>query len=294
MGRVADAPAEASIRTIFARVRERRDPSEHAFFAELFAAVKAEYPFFTSRDVRNIQRAVDGRIMDFDFPPEWLANPEVFFRQAYERRSPCSRELMRANMGGLSFGDVRLQEAIRYLDTTWCLSPTPVAAGGSKEAAEQLSIRPRRARGSRRRDAERRTGGRRGAGPRRDGAADPRRSLRRGARRHRHARAGGPLQRLPPSSSASCRRGPGELSRIDGLGWSPEIARDKGDIRYLCAGIANPMGVIVSPSQRGKPIYSPFNSYDRRMLDAYFDRYHQTIARTSPRPRTSASTSIRS
>jgi hypothetical protein len=66
--------------------------------------------------------------------------------------------------------------------------------------------------------------------------------------------------------------------RIDGLGWSPEIARDKGDIRYLCAGIANPMGVIVSPSQRGKPIYSPFNSYDRRMLDAYFDRYHQTIA----------------
>jgi len=38
------------------------------------------------------------------------------------------------------------------------------------------------------------------------------------------------------------------------------------------------MGVIVSPSQRGKPIYSPFNSYDRRMLDAYFDRYHQTIA----------------
>ena len=41
--------------------------------------------------------------------------------------------------------------------------------------------------------------------------------------------------------------------RIDGMGWSPEIARDKGDIHYLCAGIANPMAVIVSPSQRGKP-----------------------------------------
>jgi hypothetical protein len=66
--------------------------------------------------------------------------------------------------------------------------------------------------------------------------------------------------------------------RIDGMGWSPEIARDRGDSRYLCAGIANPMAVIVSPSQRGKPIYSPFNSYDRRMLDAYFDRYHQSIS----------------
>jgi hypothetical protein len=66
--------------------------------------------------------------------------------------------------------------------------------------------------------------------------------------------------------------------RIDGLGWSPEIAHEKGDNRYLCAGVANPMGVIVSPSQRGKPIYSPYNSYDRRMLDAYFDRHYQSIA----------------
>jgi len=66
--------------------------------------------------------------------------------------------------------------------------------------------------------------------------------------------------------------------RIDGLGWSPEIAREKANTRYLCAGIANPMGVIISPSQRGKPIYSPFNSYDRRMLDAYFDRHHHSIA----------------
>jgi hypothetical protein len=69
-----------------------------------------------------------------------------------------------------------------------------------------------------------------------------------------------------------------ERFRIDGLGWSPEIAREKGDNHYLCAGIANPMGVILSPSQRGKPIYSPFNSYDRRMLDAWFERHHQSVA----------------
>ena len=139
VGQASDAPAEASIHTIFARVRERRDPSEHAFFAELFAAVKADYPFFTSRDVRNIQRAVDGRIMDFDFPPEWLANPEVFFRQAYDRKVAMLRELMRANMGGLSFGDVRLQEAIRYLDNMVRIADTG-RRRRIEEAAEQLSI----------------------------------------------------------------------------------------------------------------------------------------------------------
>jgi hypothetical protein len=69
-----------------------------------------------------------------------------------------------------------------------------------------------------------------------------------------------------------------ERFRIDGLGWSPEIAREKANNHYLCAGIANPMGVILSPSQRGKPVYSPFNSYDRRMLDAWFARHHQSVA----------------
>jgi hypothetical protein len=135
----ADRPTDAAIRTIFERVLERHEPSGHAFFAQLFAAVKAEFPYFTSRDLRNIQRAVDGRIMDFDFPPEWLANPETFFRAAYDRKVAMIRELMRGNMGGLSFGDIRLQEAIRYLDNM-----VRIADAGRRrriaEAAEQLAI----------------------------------------------------------------------------------------------------------------------------------------------------------
>ena len=137
--RHADRPADAAIHAIFERVRARYEPTEQVFFAELFAAVKAEFPYFTSRDLRNIQRAVDGRIMDFDFPPEWLENPETFFRTAYDRKVAMIRELMRANMGGLSFGDIRLQEAIRYLDNM-----VRIADAGRRrridEAAEQLAI----------------------------------------------------------------------------------------------------------------------------------------------------------
>jgi len=65
---------------------------------------------------------------------------------------------------------------------------------------------------------------------------------------------------------------------IDGVGWSPEIAEEKNNNQYLCAGIANPMGVIVTPDQRNKPIYLPFSSYERGMLRAYFDRHHNSIA----------------
>jgi hypothetical protein len=65
---------------------------------------------------------------------------------------------------------------------------------------------------------------------------------------------------------------------VDGIGWSPEIAHEKGDASYLSAGIANPMGVIVTPNQRKKPVYYPFNSYDRRLMEIYFDRFHQAIA----------------
>jgi hypothetical protein len=66
--------------------------------------------------------------------------------------------------------------------------------------------------------------------------------------------------------------------QIDGIGWSPEIALERSNTLYLSAGPANPMGVIVTPDQRGKPVWHPFTSYDRRMMDAYFGKHHEAIA----------------
>ena len=64
---------------------------------------------------------------------------------------------------------------------------------------------------------------------------------------------------------------------VDGIGWSWQIAREKGNMSYLCAGPTNPMGVILTPSQRSKPIWMPFSSYERQLLGAYFELHHNAI-----------------
>ena len=111
-----EAPAEERVRRIFDEVRKEHKPSEHAFFATLFERVKHEFPLFTSRDVRNIQQAVSSRIMDFDLDPGWKDRPEQFFRKDYDTKREMIVELMKANMKGMKFHEVRLQETIRYLD----------------------------------------------------------------------------------------------------------------------------------------------------------------------------------
>lgn len=57
---------------------------------------------------------------------------------------------------------------------------------------------------------------------------------------------------------------------IDGIGWSPEIAEEKKEIHYLNNGEANPSGIIISPLQQGKPIYNPFHTFDKYMMQEVF------------------------
>ncbi len=109
-------PKEARIKAIFERTRSQYDVNEHRFFGALFAAVQAVYPMFSSRDVRNIQTAVIGRVLDFDFPADWMADPLVFFKQPYDQKKGMLVEVMKGNMRSLSFAEIRLQESLRYLD----------------------------------------------------------------------------------------------------------------------------------------------------------------------------------
>ena len=87
----------------------------HGFFAYLFRGVKSFYPSFSSRDVRNIQKAVDSRVLDFDLPEKWFEDLEVFFRQSYAHKFELVKVLMKENMKGLSFADIRYRETIKYL-----------------------------------------------------------------------------------------------------------------------------------------------------------------------------------
>ncbi|MDQ8181382.1 AAA family ATPase [Pelagicoccus sp. SDUM812005] len=90
---------------------------EQEYFAKLYQGVLEVYPFFSSRDVRNIQQQVSNRITDFDMPDEWFEDTELFFGQSYERRVEMLRDLMRENMKGLSFSEIRQREVFKYLNS---------------------------------------------------------------------------------------------------------------------------------------------------------------------------------
>jgi hypothetical protein len=86
----------------------------HDFFARFFTEMLRVYPTFSSRDVRNIQQAVNNRLTDFDLPTEWMENPEFFFQQSYNRKLDMLKELMRGNMKQLSFAEIRWRETVNY------------------------------------------------------------------------------------------------------------------------------------------------------------------------------------
>lgn len=64
---------------------------------------------------------------------------------------------------------------------------------------------------------------------------------------------------------------------IDGIGWSPEIAEEKKGNSYLNNGEANPHGIIISPLQKGKPVYNPFHTFDRDLMKFVFKVHGEKI-----------------
>lgn len=128
-------PSSEKVLQVFEGVKKLHKPSEHQFFAVFFARLKEVYPMFTSRDVRNIQQAVSTRIMDFDLDPAWLNDPEVFFHKDYDTKRGMLTDLMKKNMKGIAFPEIRLQETVRYLDSMVRI----VDAGRERHLGELIS-----------------------------------------------------------------------------------------------------------------------------------------------------------
>ena len=112
-----DIPGHTSVADIFAAVVRDIDPANHEFFATLYIRFMERFKSFSSRDVRNIQSAVDQRVMDFDLPEEWFTSPEAFSTLDYDRQKAMVLELRDANMKGLLFAEIYRQEVVRYLDS---------------------------------------------------------------------------------------------------------------------------------------------------------------------------------
>lgn len=109
-------PRGDRLKKIYEQVRRKNNPNQQSFFGALFKGVQDVFPAFSSRDVRNIQTAVVGRILDFDLPAEWFDDPKHFFHKVYDEKMGILTDLMRSNMKGLAFSEIRLEESLRYID----------------------------------------------------------------------------------------------------------------------------------------------------------------------------------
>ncbi len=120
----SEKPSEERVLETFDRVEKKYKDSEHMFYAHLYTEIQKIFPFFSSRDVRNIQKAVSLRLTDFDLERDWFENPETYFKKDYKTKYGMLQELMRANMKGLDFSDIRRQEVVRYLDNVATIADT--------------------------------------------------------------------------------------------------------------------------------------------------------------------------
>lgn len=64
------------------------------------------------------------RLTDFDLPEDWFENPELYFKKDYDTKFDMLKELMKSNMKGLDFSDIRRQETVRYLDNVATIADT--------------------------------------------------------------------------------------------------------------------------------------------------------------------------
>jgi hypothetical protein len=117
-------PSEARVHAICDKVEANYKSNEHLFYANLYQEMQKAFPFFSSRDVRNIQSAISLRLTDFDLEESWFENPEIYFKQDYDTKFNMLQEVMKGNMKGLDFSEIRRQEVVRYLDNVATIADT--------------------------------------------------------------------------------------------------------------------------------------------------------------------------
>ena len=122
--KVTDKPNEERVLEAYSKVEKHFKTNQHLFYANLYQEIQKLFPFFSSRDVRNIQSAVSLRLTDFDLEEDWFENPEIYFKKDYDTKFNMLQELMRANMKGLDFSEIRRQEVVRYLDNVATIADT--------------------------------------------------------------------------------------------------------------------------------------------------------------------------
>jgi len=131
--------ANDQVKEIFTKTEKDFDRMSQSFFGSFYTSVLQKYPFFSSRDLRNIQKAVDARVIDFDLPETWFEKPDLFFQKNYDDKLKILKDLMKQNMKGSTFTQIRLYEALNYIETAIRINETGINRE-IKETAQRMYI----------------------------------------------------------------------------------------------------------------------------------------------------------
>lgn len=110
-------PKNRDVKEIFERIQMDWGFDDVGFVGHLLESTQDRFPSFSSRDLRNVHTGIDDRLNDYDIPETWFEHPAQFFEKPYEERVEMLRELQSSSFGKLSFGEVCVSEALRYIDT---------------------------------------------------------------------------------------------------------------------------------------------------------------------------------
>jgi len=121
---LTEKPTEERVLEAYEKNEKNHEANDHMFYANLYKEIQKIFPFFSSRDVRNIQSAISLRLTDFDLEKDWFEDPDRYFKKDYDTKFNMLQELMKANMKGLNFSDIRRQEVVRYLDNVATIADT--------------------------------------------------------------------------------------------------------------------------------------------------------------------------
>lgn len=127
------------LKLIFENSLKEKQFESHEFFGAFYKRVLQKYSFFSSRDLRNIQKAVDARIIDFDLPSLWWEKPDTFFFQNYDRKLAMLMDLVKENLKGATFSNIRLFEALNYIENAVRINETGINRR-IKEQSEAMYI----------------------------------------------------------------------------------------------------------------------------------------------------------
>ncbi|PSL18665.1 AAA family ATPase [Shimia abyssi] len=106
-------PHEAGLMNVFDRVQGEIGALDTiAKLGTYLKGIQEADPRFTGRAIKNITDAVKVRAMDFELPDEWMAEPELFLFQPYERKKD-----MIADLRVPITVEMLVQEINRYADS---------------------------------------------------------------------------------------------------------------------------------------------------------------------------------